>query len=49
MIIRPFFFAEKTFTGSSYLDMLQLYTFPQLNTCSKMSFFKKMELHPTGH
>jgi hypothetical protein len=25
MIIGPFFFAEKTVTGSSYLDMLQLY------------------------
>jgi hypothetical protein len=32
------FFREKTVTGSSYLDMLQLYVFPQLNT----------ELHPIG-
>ena len=30
MIIGPFFFAEKIVTGSSYLDMLQLYAFPQL-------------------
>jgi hypothetical protein len=29
MIIGPLFFAEKTVTGSSYLDMLQLYAFPQ--------------------
>jgi hypothetical protein len=49
MIITPFFFAEKTATGSSYLDMLQLYTFPKLNTCSQMSFFNKTELHPPGH
>jgi hypothetical protein len=30
MIIRPFFSAEKTVTGRSYLDMLQLYAFAQL-------------------
>ena len=26
----PFFFCEKTVTGTSYLDMLQLWLFPQL-------------------
>jgi hypothetical protein len=30
MIIGPFFFEEKTVTGSSYFDMLQLCAFPQL-------------------
>jgi hypothetical protein len=44
MIIGPFFFAEKTVTGSSYLDM----PFLSWNTCSQISFFNKTELHPTG-
>jgi hypothetical protein len=30
MMIRPFLLAQKTVTGNSYLDMLQLYTVPQL-------------------
>jgi hypothetical protein len=30
MIIGPSVFAKKTVTGSSYLDILQLYAFPQL-------------------
>jgi hypothetical protein len=30
MIIGPLFFAEKIVTSSSYLDILQLYAFPQL-------------------
>lgn len=39
MIIRPFFFAEKIVTGSSYLDMLQLYAFPQLEHLQPSVFF----------
>jgi hypothetical protein len=50
MITGPFFFVEKTFTGSSYLDMLQLYTFPQLEHLQpNVFFFNKTKLHLTGH
>jgi hypothetical protein len=38
-IIGPFFFAEKIVTGSSYLDMLQLYAFPQLEHLQPNVFF----------
>jgi hypothetical protein len=48
MIVGLFFFAEKTVTGSSYLDMLQLYAFLQLNTSSQMCFFQQDGAHPTG-
>jgi hypothetical protein len=48
MIIAPFLFAEKTVTGSSYLDMLQLYAFPQLEHLQPNVLFNKTVLHPTG-
>jgi hypothetical protein len=41
MIIRPFFFAEKAVTGSSYLDMLKLYAFPQLEHLQPNVFFQQ--------
>jgi hypothetical protein len=39
LIIGPFFFAEKTVTGSSYLDMLQFNAFPQLEELQPNVFF----------
>jgi hypothetical protein len=44
MIIGPFFFAEKTVTGGSYMDMLQIFAFSQLEHLQH----NKTELHPTG-
>jgi hypothetical protein len=41
MTIRPFLFAKKTVTGSSYLDMLQLYAFPQLEHLQPNVFFQQ--------
>jgi hypothetical protein len=40
IIIGQFFFAEKTVTGSSYLDMLQLYAFTQLGHLQPNVFFQ---------
>ena len=45
-VYTSFFFHEKTVTGTSYLDMLQLWLFPQLTEDSNN--FNKMELHLTG-
>jgi hypothetical protein len=47
IIVGPFFFVEKTVAGSSYLDMLQLYAFPQLKHLQPNVFFNKIELHLT--
>jgi hypothetical protein len=41
MIIGLFFFVEKTVTGGSYLDMLKLYTFPQLEHLQPNVFFQQ--------
>jgi hypothetical protein len=41
MIIGPFFFAEKTVTGSSYQDVLQPYAFPQLQHLQPKVFFQQ--------
>jgi hypothetical protein len=40
-MIGPFFFAEKTVTGSSKVDMLQLYAFPQLEHLQPNAFFQQ--------
>jgi hypothetical protein len=39
--VQPFFFAEKAVTGSAYLDMLQLYAFPQLEHLQPNVFFQQ--------
>jgi hypothetical protein len=41
MIIGQFLFAEKTVTGGSYLDMLQLYTLSQLEHLQPNVFFQQ--------
>jgi hypothetical protein len=42
------FLSQKNVTGSSYLDMLQLYAFPQLEHLQPNVLFNKTVLHPTG-
>jgi hypothetical protein len=37
----PFFFGERTVTGRCYLDMLQLWLFPQLNADSRNFVFQQ--------
>jgi hypothetical protein len=44
-VYRPFFFAEETITGMTYLDMLQLWLMPQTYRCSYSS---KTEVPPTS-
>ncbi|GBM27209.1 Canalicular multispecific organic anion transporter 2 [Araneus ventricosus] len=44
----PFFFIGQAVTGSVYLDMLQLWLFPQLTTDSSISSFNRTGLHITG-
>jgi hypothetical protein len=46
MIIGPFFFMDKTVTGSSYLDMLQLYAFPHLEYLQPNVFFQQAGAPP---
>jgi hypothetical protein len=46
MIIRPFFFAQKTVTGSSSLDILQLYAFPQLEHLQPNVFLQQDRAPP---
>jgi hypothetical protein len=41
MIIKLFFSTEKTFTGSYYLDMPQLYAFPDLEHLQSNVFFQQ--------
>jgi len=43
----PFFFAEETVTGMTYLDMLQLWLMPQLQTYRR-SYSSKTEVPPTS-
>ncbi|GBN87611.1 hypothetical protein AVEN_135866-1 [Araneus ventricosus] len=42
----PFFFIEEAVTGPAYLDMLQLWLFPQLTP--RLSSFNRTGLHLTG-
>jgi hypothetical protein len=48
MIIGLFFFLEKTVTDSSYLDMPQLYAFPQLEHRQSNVFFQQAGAPPHG-
>lgn len=40
-IIGPFFFAEKTVTGATYLDMLQMFAFPQVEDLQPNIWFQQ--------
>jgi hypothetical protein len=46
-VYRPFFFAEETDTGMTYLDMLQLWIMPQLQNIQR-SYSSKTEVPPTS-
>ena len=45
----PFFFHENTVTGTSYLDMLQLWLFPQLTEDSNNFIFQQDGAPPHWH
>ena len=45
----PFFFAEPTVTGISYLDMLQLWLMPQLQENSEVFIFQQDGAPPHFH
>jgi hypothetical protein len=46
-VYAPFFFAEETVTGMTYLDMLQLWLMPQLQNIP-MFIFREDEVPPTS-
>ena len=49
-VIGPFFFSESTMTGIVYLDLLEQYVFPQIETFEQETLsrdiFKQAELLP---
>ena len=47
-VIGPFFFAEKTVNGKTYLDMLEQFFFPQIEHLQPHIFSNKMVLLHTG-